>query len=357
MSKNPSNIESLEISKLLAFKRLKLQFSPGITVLIGANSTGKTHLMKLAYSMLWSLREYQRTADQAETKKTPHVWNKLVAVFRPDNREVGRLVHRSVGRSSGWASLTFSGNGSFRVSITSQGKVTRKYEGTPPPTIFIPSREVLSIYPGFMAAYEQRELAFDETYYDLCKALSAAQLRGPRGEKASQLIEPLLGVLSGRVALEPSGFLLKSKSGNIEAPLLAEGFRKIGTLAHMVANGALTSKSVLFWDEPEASLNPRLVTVIAKMLRTLASHGTQIILATHDFLLSQELSLAAEYKTEPAVPMSFIGLSRDESGAVTAQSASTLVGLRENPILAEFAAHYDREQRLVENAKPEEKSQ
>lgn len=55
--------------------------------------------------------------------------------------------------------------------------------------------------------------------------------------------------------------------------------------------------------------------------------------------------------------MSFIGLSRDESGAVTAQSASTLVGLRENPILAEFAAHYDREQRLVENAKPEEKSQ
>lgn len=156
MSKNPSNIESLEISKLLAFKRLKLQFSPGITVLIGANSTGKTHLMKLAYSMLWSLREYQRTADQAETKKTPHVWNKLVAVFRPDNREVGRLVHRSVGRSSGWASLTFSGNGSFRVSITSQGKVTRKYEGTPPPTIFIPSREVLSIYPGFMAAYEQR---------------------------------------------------------------------------------------------------------------------------------------------------------------------------------------------------------
>ena len=47
-----SNILSLKVIKLLAFKELKLDFSPGITVLIGSNATGKTHLMKLAYAML-----------------------------------------------------------------------------------------------------------------------------------------------------------------------------------------------------------------------------------------------------------------------------------------------------------------
>ncbi|HET6247970.1 MAG TPA: AAA family ATPase [Tepidisphaeraceae bacterium] len=349
MSKGNSNIQSLEIDKLLAFQRLELQFSPGITVIIGANSTGKTHLMKLAYAMLRALGEYRNNAvDQVEGVKRPHITNKLLSVFRPDDREVGRLVYRTVGQASGSATLKFSGKGSFYVGITRKGAVKRRFAGEPPPAIFIPSREVLSIYPGFIAAYEGRELAFDETYYDLCKALSAAQLRGPREKKAAALIDPLLSVLGGRIALEPSGFKLKSKkTGSLEAPLLSEGFRKLGTLAHMIANGSLTSQSVLFWDEPEANLNPRLVTVMAKMLRNLASSGTQIIIATHDFLLSQELSLAAEHEIEPNVPMSFVALSRDEKGNVECQSAPTLVELKDNPILAEFAAHYDREQNLI----------
>ena len=298
-----------------------------------------------------SLDESRRASDQAEVKKVPDVTNKLLGLFRPDDGQVGRLVHRSVGQSSGWAKVDFSGDGEFRVDISTTGAVKRRFRGTPPRAVFIPSREVLSIFPGFIASYENRELAFDETYYDLCKALSAAQLRGPRAEIASKLMDPLAKVLGGRVVLESNRFMLKSKSGNLEAPLLSEGFRKLGALAHLIANGSLTANSVLFWDEPEANLNPRLVTLVATMLRTLASQGTQIIVATHDFLLSQELSLAAEHQTEPRVPMSFVGLSRDrDGGAVTAQSAETLVDLRDNPILAEFAAHYDREQTLIEQA-------
>lgn len=351
--RDDSNIRKIQVTRLLAFKELSLEFSPGITVLIGTNSTGKTHLMKLAYAMLKSLEEYRRDAKEPEGKKKPHIQNKLIAVFRPDDRQVGRLVHRSVGQASGSAELTFSGNGLFRVGVTRKGRVTRRFRGTAPRAIFIPSREVLSIYPGFIASYENRELAFDETYYDLCKALSAAQLRGPRGESASRLINPLLEVLGGRVVLDNSRFVLKAKSGNFEAPLLSEGYRKLGALVHLIANGSLTSRSVLFWDEPEANLNPRVVTVMAMMLRTLAAQGTQVILATHDFLLSQELSIAAEYQTRPSVPMKFVALSRNEQrGAVSAQSADSLVGLGDNPILAEFAAHYDREQSLIEKGVP-----
>ena len=33
-----------------AFKDLEVEFSPGINALIGANGTGKTHLMKACYA-------------------------------------------------------------------------------------------------------------------------------------------------------------------------------------------------------------------------------------------------------------------------------------------------------------------
>ena len=58
------------------------------------------------------------------------------------------------------------------------------------------------------------------------------------------------------------------------------------------------------------------------------------------------MSLAAEYETEPKVPIRFVGFSRNAKGIVTVQTADTLPELRDNAILAEFAAHYDREQHL-----------
>ncbi len=44
--------------------------------------------------------------------------------------------------------------------------------------IFLPTREVLAMYEGFAAAYQDRELSFDETYYDACVALGRGALRG-----------------------------------------------------------------------------------------------------------------------------------------------------------------------------------
>lgn len=346
-------IDKITISKLLAFQELTVSFSPGINVIIGENSTGKTHLMKLMYGAIRAHRQYlgaDRTSESSsEGKPAPYITQRLLGLFQPDNGEVGRLLNRARGRRKGSAELSWKSDGRFRVAITSAGRVTRQYSGTALDAVFLPSREVLAMYPGFISAYENRELSFDETYYDMCKALSGRALRGPRGHRANELIKPLLKVLGGRVVFDGSRFVLHSKKlGNLEAPLLSEGARKLGVLAHLIANGALTEQSVLFWDEPEASLNPKVVTVVAKMLRTLAQQGVQVFLATHDFLLTQELSMAAEYKTEPQAPIRFVALTRDPiTLGVKAQEAESLGGLEENAIVAEFAAYYDREQSLL----------
>ena len=212
------------------------------------------------------------------------------------------------------------------------------------PSVFLPSREVLAMYEGFVAAYEARELSFDETYYDTCKALSASQLRGPRGERAAELQEPIEKALGGRVRLVGNRFHVVLEEGDFEAHLVAEGLRKVASVAHLIANGSLVENGVLFWDEPEANLNPRLITQVVDFLQAFARRGVQVFLASHDYLLTQKLSLAAEYPgPQGAVKMKFFSLFRDDEGAVQVEKARTLAGLEHNPILQEFARHYDAE--------------
>jgi len=209
------------------------------------------------------------------------------------------------------------------------------------------------MYEGFIAAYEQRELSFDETYFDLCKALTGKPLLGPRGQEVAKLAQPLEEILRGKVVEEGGRFYVRSESGqgNIEAHLLAEGHRKVATLVRLIVNGSLMENSVLFWDEPEANLNPRLTTQIALILRSLAAAGVQLFVSTHDYLLSQELSLAAEYQVEPQAHTRFFALSRTESGMpVSVESGRVLADISSNTILQEFAEHYNRESELFSQA-------
>jgi hypothetical protein len=123
-------------------------------------------------------------------------------------------------------------------------------------------------------------------------------------------------------------------------------------IAQLILNGSLAEKSYLFWDEPEANLNPRMIVQVADTLLRLANRGVQVFVATHDYLLSTRLSLASEYPDqlppEQRCPIKFFGLSRRGSDAqgVTVSSGSRISDLAENPILSEYAALYDYEGEL-----------
>lgn len=154
-------IKTITIEKFTAFEGLKLDFSPGINVIIGANSSGKSHLMKLCYALARVLRD----GDPATLSQ------RLERLFRAD--ELGRLVWRAVGRRSAHVEATFS-SGQSGFSLSNLGKLTPSLSRAdhPPNPVFLPSRELLAMYEGFVHAYENRELSFDETYLDGCMALS-----------------------------------------------------------------------------------------------------------------------------------------------------------------------------------------
>ena len=344
-------IEHLELGEFSAFKEAILDFSPGINVFLGANASGKSHAMKALYAPLKTLEQNGGTTVPLAVR----LHEKMANVFKPDEGFMGRLVRRRKGQSQGF--ITIKGtSGTIELTLNTR-------TGKPPievgaatwtsaaPAIFLPTREVLAMYEGFAAAYQDRELSFDETYYDACVALSRATLRGPRSSAAKALIEPIEAALGGKVALRGSRFYLVRDDGDMEAHLVAEGLRKIASLAQLVLNGSLATNGILFWDEPEANLNPRLVSLVVDILLELGKRGVQIFVTTHDYLLAHKLSLLSEYKKHPEVPVRFFAFHRkDGKGPVLVDPAETLAGLPDNPILDEFARHYDFERELFDEA-------
>jgi energy-coupling factor transporter ATP-binding protein EcfA2 len=357
-----NTVQRLELENFTAFRRANFTFSPGINVLIGENSTGKTHILKLLYSLL-------QTAASEPTKKS-HALDKVIAVFKPEASDFSKLVNYKAQPGEkltillNHVQLTLELNGQIPVKPISKIKITRgqiplswppgQGQGLQKLFLYLPNREVLSINPGFIAAYLHRELSFDETYYDLCVALNASLLRDETYQEVRHLVQPLEQILvdANKITKKNDYFYIElPDAGNLQADLVAEGFRKLATLVYLIRNGSLAPGHILFWDEPEANLNPKLVKAVVDFLVELANAGVQIFLATHDYLLSYELSLRAEYNQ--FTDIKFFSLYR-ESGVdgVQVESGNSLADIVHNPILEGYVDHSEREDALFYSASP-----
>jgi len=78
-------ITRVKLQRFTAFEDFDFRPSPGINVLVGANGTGKTHLMRIAYTACNVSKTGSRFAE------------KIVSVFMPSERAIGRLVKRRGG--------------------------------------------------------------------------------------------------------------------------------------------------------------------------------------------------------------------------------------------------------------------
>ena len=113
--------------------------------------------------------------------------------------------------------------------------------------VYIPTRELLTIYPGFVSFYDSHYLEFEETWRDTCALLAAPPLKGAREASVRKLLEPLEAAIEGRVELDKLGrFYLNTKDGHMEMPLVAEGWRKLAMIAQLIATGSLLDKGYLF---------------------------------------------------------------------------------------------------------------
>ncbi|HPG57965.1 MAG TPA: AAA family ATPase, partial [Candidatus Wallbacteria bacterium] len=285
-------LKKIKLESFTAFDKLEIDFSSGINIFIGENGTGKTHILKSLYS----------ACDISKSKKG--FAEKINDVFFPANKQIGRLTRRTQTSNSGFVEVKRLSNGqemAIRLSITNhtltadKAKVTgatKQWSENPFESVFIPVKDMMANAPGFRSLYSTRNIHFEEVYADIIDRAFLPALKGPTDKVRSRLLEMLQESIDGKIISKKEEFFLKNKQGELEFTLLAEGYRKLGLLWLLIQNGTLLSGSALFWDEPEANLNPTLMKSVVNILVELQRMGVQIFIATHDYVLLKEFDLA-----------------------------------------------------------------
>ena len=333
-------LHKIKFEKFTAFEKLEITFSPGINIFVGENGTGKTHILKAAYA----------ACDIAKSKDGFAV--KINNVFYPTGKRIGRLVKRSSSSSKGSVEVTRKSgdkNISLRLSLSShttkpeKAKVSgspKAWIETPFEAAYIPVKDMMANAPGFRSLYEEREIHFEEIYVDIIRKAFLPLLKGPTDKQRKQLLESLQNAMDGKVIAKNEEFFLRSKHAELEFTLLAEGFRKMGLLWILIQNGTLLNGSALFWDEPEANLNPKLMKAVIGILLELQKIGVQIFLSTHDYVILKEFDLQANESDR----ILFHSLFRDkESGEIEVSSTANYLDISPNAIDDTFGDLVTRE--------------
>jgi ABC-type multidrug transport system ATPase subunit len=276
------SISSLQTKNFMSLKNKKISFSKGINIFIGENGSGKSQIIKLLYGVLDANNQVALDNENADYEKQRAIASSLKDIFK--TTKLGNLVTKSKKETQVDIELT-----AYDISFKFGNLSTKEVSKTSTPfvktfvekkNIFIPAKEVLSFFKGFRVMYEKKYLEFDKCYYNLCKALEEPLSKSTSFNKNT--IKSLEKILNGKIKIIDGAFYLTTKDGkNYEINLVAEGLRKIGLLSYLLNNESLDENSILFWDEPESNMNPKLIKNIVKFLVTLSNNGMQIFITTH----------------------------------------------------------------------------
>ncbi len=364
-------LKTLNIQNFTAFKRAEFEFSEGLNVIVGDNGTGKTHLLKLGYLFgdAWSgmqerrLRMTQqraesfleerisglfrvndlarliRVAGQEGTTLAAHVEGFIpTAQFKvkgepatlPESREAMPWAVR-IAPSAGEASRTTS------ELICDQIPDGAAVNAFVPRQIFIPSKEIVSLFKGLAGLFETyQDFPLDDTYRDLAALLSTLVPKEVP-DLAFDAVQSIVDLVGGDLKLEEGDLVLVRKDGSrLLSQLLAEGHRKLAMLIYLLRHGLIERGSTLFWDEPEANLNPASLKLLIHLLHRLSGVGVQVILATHSLFLLREVEILQMNPTSRVIPAPrYFGLGLKGGEVVVTQGdeiaeIEPLVALDEN---------------------------
>ena len=348
-------IQSLELKNFMLFDSFKSTWSPHVNVICGNNNTGKTALLKVLYATTKATSEVHEGTQAAYDAAFSE---RLRGVFRPDNAKIGRLCGRSRGNKAMTSVIVDYESGvrsEYAFSTRSENHVTicdvpasNAIDSTP---VYIPPKEIISATENFGALYDQYHIAFEETYYDLTRLLERPLKKGPNSIEQNNVLSKFEEIVGGKVVSADRKFFLKVKGeGSFEMGLVSEGYRKLSTLMYLILAGCLDKGSILFWDEPETNLNPKMIKPVCEAIVELANAGVQVFITTHDYFVQQAFNMVASYPKANSgnISIQFSSLYR-EDGTIKHETASQLLDLDHNLVMEEFDAVYDREQELLDD--------
>lgn len=308
-----------------------------INLVIGANGSGKTFVLKSLYVAMRTLELHGRGQERRTAAQI--LAEKLYWTFQPDR--IGELVSKGSQEPlsfSAWIDsekFAYSFGASTKRQIQAP-EVTNKPRETN--SVFLPAKEVLSLHHLILQSRERDQLfGFDDTYYDLALALRHGTRQGKDHTEFAKSRDQLEALLGGKVFYEEESGKWVYKKGNQRFAIgtAAEGVKKIGILDTLLGNRSIGLNSVIFIDEPESALHPRAISIFLEIIASLAMRGIQFFISSHSYFVVKNLHLIAKKHT-----LSIPVLSGDSEGW---RVDNMLAGMPDNPVINEAGSLYRQE--------------
>ena len=353
-------IKKLEVNHFTAFPKADFVFGDKLNILIGENGSGKTQILKFLYATGLLLQSSQKKNTRFITMVPPDdvkifrstfkvgkvadlinlAWRnqKTTSTKKPlsyntDGSPIDLVTINLAGVkstnqiviSNGTAKITYDVNLAY-YDVSVGNMLHTKFTDIIPDdlfteVLFLPTHELLSIYPSYQSLSKRYELPYDRTYDDCISALGLPYEK-ENSEEYDSIVKTLEKAIGGRIFLEDEKFFFHPASApegqNFSINMTAEGWRKLGMILQLLKNGSLHKNMMLFWDEPEANLNPRLICLIAKVIVELSKLGIQVFMATHSLFLLREIDMLTkadkDLKKGAVRYFNFLGKGKVEQG-------------------------------------------
>ena len=343
-------IASITINNLTVFDKLDINFVKGINVFVGDNGTGKTHLLKFMYAFCETINAMNINADNEQLIYKDmmekylkyfkiHMTFKLADCFPLKH---GSDLMRCKDKSSG-ITVNLHNHMEFvpfyeidhsSEMFRAESTIVESKAGAANlvQSVFIPAKEMLT-HVGLEGDYKDRRLPFDITLIDIIEKSKLSELRSLPTVMEDVNIK-IKNIIGGKTTYDKTAFFIKRGETSRSFQVEAEGYKKFALLGRLIETGKITKDSIIFWDEPEANINPRNIPKLVDIMFDLQKIGVQIFLATHDYLITKYIESRMDKELNNVL---FHSLYREEpdntESPVLVESGTEFSSLEHNDIV------------------------
>lgn len=301
----------MSLENFTVFKKADFTFSPGLNTIIGGAGTGKSHLLKLAYSIL-SLEDCMIKTDQkrhaslyiADTIKNVFGWQDLDDFISYTMRD--KVCSIQANYYSDVIKFHFTNHDLSAVKIEVYPKtcVGRSHP------VLIPNMQA-SLGDVYNSIHQLK-------YAPLTKR------KGLNEIQTNQIIEPIEKAIGGTIILgEDLNLYIRSKTDVQRVTRLSMLSIGLQVMAHISClikyYDKFLDRKVLLWDQPETNLSPSLIRLIAKTILCLCQSGVQVFITTHSLFLLRELDILCRSIPFNQVQNRFFELEQTNEGTLVNQ--------------------------------------
>ncbi|MEI0529638.1 AAA family ATPase [Brachyspira intermedia] len=286
-------IKNFEIHDYRQFKNAKFDNFANVNLFVGDNDTGKTTILKFLYCISHELKNIINT--NIRNCSVYQYINNLYTFnnFQFDSSNKLKKLYLYDENSIHFnASISNSNN----EIITSNDNINNyNYDYKP---LFIPAKEILSIMNAVIYLKNQNiESGFDDSYTDIIYEILA--IKNIDEKELLNVFKNKYDFYNGNIQIDQNTNSVNyyKNDGNIyNINITSEGIKKLGIFEVLYNTGNLTKKSILFIDEPENSLDPKMLRELMKFLVDISKEGVQIFMAScNSSVLNQLTHIAIKY--------------------------------------------------------------